>query len=683
MNTAAGSRSSLIGLFSPPDEKRTGVFGLVCGLSAEDSFIDAALENFTRINSGQRKHATNLSLTLFIDFHNPPLVSVPGLYNAPPALGVEYRKARLMHAKVALLGFGEAAAGKPDYYRLIVSTGNWNKEAVNSNINLVWFCDYNLSDLDSDEAAVAAADILESLSFWERLLGTTDLGAGYYQIAKPARLRVEAFIANIREAIPTAKRHIRPRFISNILNEKAPGTSLGFQADSIGAQVLKRFQDRNEPRRNTLICGSGFFENPEQDSSQEPEVIRDLYESLSESRVLTSRPSKWLMINPGTSGAAGKWLAANKDNVLNWEIGRPRHPDSKTVLGFHAKYVFIGNINAESVTNGFLYLGSGNLSKQGFKLAPGTGGNIEAGVILRTERFDTVAELCTCLGIDPEENLDLNELPDNISNEDTEQSTALIQLPPPIASCKWLPKDCKLTWEWADQTWTDVILHGQTVQLPSTEIPLADGESDFSLGVSLHATRDGKPYDWKIPVFSENNNFCAPPTQPKTGQQIIDALTSFPDCSSEEDGGDDETGEGASVLPVVGPLGADVSELRDELDNFPLHLATTLIETIANRNQQVTTGQLPDWSAKLRRTLIDEMKPDVKRQLANLGWDILAPLKNEPGFAPYIAIQAPSKPFPAISESEINVQIYREVIQAITEDWKGTGNKDECLEVAP
>jgi len=655
------SRQSLLNLFSPPNDKRRGVFGLICGLSADEQFMDSVLEQFSGLNRNQRKYSGHMSIALFLDAHNKPIHSLPGLYNPWPNKQSTWKNISLMHAKVALLGFGESAKGKPDYYRLIVSTGNWTKEAVNNSINLVWYCDYDT--VSKEDQKQNAKDISETVTFWQQLTGTNKGNGNYYQIAENVKKHIDFFLNVASNAIIPPQRGYSSQFISNLLNGKADKIAKYFEADSMGAQVLKQFCD-SEIRRNFIICGSGFFEQADPKITKanglkpEPEVIHKIIGYL-KNKILTRDPIQWLVINPQSSGAAGQWIKSIEPDDLVWILGRPKHPEfQKTPYPFHAKYVFIANYkdadSIESITSGLLYIGSGNLSKQGFILGPRNGGNIEAGVVVETEKYDSIKNFCILLGIDPENILKAKDIPDQVDGEESEQDRSEFQNPPPIASCVWNPTTSKLTFQWADSDWVDVTLHDQSVLSPNqTELLIDRKDCDFSSGVKLNAKQNGKCCEWIIPVFAENGNSCSPPLRPKSGQEIIDALYSFPATSYEDEDDDMDNDEGDGII-YNGSITQkeDFSELRDELDRFPLHLATSLVEAIAARNQQIREGQLPDWIEHFRRILIDEMKPEIKKKLIALGIDILNPLLETAGFAP----EKPNKD-------------YKKAIQEIIDNW--------------
>ncbi len=683
------ARPSLLDLFSAPGDKRRGVFGLVCGLSADEQFMDNVLERFSGRSKSQRLHNGHFSLALFIDIHNKPLYGLPGLTNPSPSRNIS-AKTRQMHAKVALLGFGESASGMPDYYRLIVSTGNWTKESINNQVNIVWHCDYDLNDQDSKSQE--AADMLEVASFWAQLLGINTGKAGYYQVDGPVKDRISAFLSTLVAAVPTPSRKYSPRFISNIFGSspkrvgdfggfkgKAASDSI-FQPDSMGAQVIQRFI-KSRLRRNSIICGSGFFENPDvENKCKPPKVLTELIALLVENEILVKVPfvhgkrlrHQRIIINPGTSGAAGHWIKNTKDADLDgWSVRTPRHPDLNIDKPkFHAKYIFVGNENNSSLTSGMLYLGSGNLSKRGFALSPGTGGNVEAGVVVDVERHDSIKELAPKLGFDDDTDLTSEDIPDEIESEESEQDARVTQLPPPIVSCFWNPISSKLSWMWTDATdYRNVMLHGQEIAPSVTELILPGEKQDFSLGARITAQIEDKACDWMIPVFSEGGTFCLPPITPKTGQEIVDALAAFPLYSCEDDEPDEDEGQEMTEDIVTGQHD-DFSDLRAELDRFPLHLATTLIETIADQNQRISYGQLPDWAAHLRRTLKEEMKPEMKAQLMALGFDIFNPLVRAEGFAP----KQSSETIDSVA-FQAQLKIYNDTIKQIAEDWRAHAEK--------
>jgi len=660
VNVGDFKRPSLLELFTPPKGER-GVFGLMCGLSADEYFMDAAMERFSDLSSSQRRQHGRLFALLCLDARSRPMQLLAGVYG-PWAIGSIWAKIGLMHAKVALLGFGESSAGKADYYRLIVSTGNWTKEAVNKSINLAWFCDYDTRNREPQRQS--AADIIKSAMFWQRLLGVGRMGSSYYQIDDVVNEQhVKPFLNTISGQIIKPKRGYKSQFISNLLPDQKGERTENFALDSIGGQVINHLSS-DKKRRNLIICGSGFFEMTGKNKTKlrartkEPTVLSDLITELKR-RILTSDPFKWLVINTKTSGAVGQWIKGSDPDAFGWELRRPLHPDVKAVrqpYPFHAKYVFVGNWNA-SITNGRIYIGSGNLSRQGFTLGLEYGGNIEAGVVINTARYDR-KELCFLLGVDHQNDLQPDEiLLEELQGEDSEQDGTEIHASPPVMSFVFETETKKLTFRRVDSTWTNLVLtfqegHKEVLSKDQTEVIVSEVTVDFSTGIKLTAERDGQSTEWVMPVFNREGMFCPPPRQPKTGHEIIEALVAFPRYVEEDDEDDGlDVPDGEESSRASSPKD-EASELRKALDKFPLHLGTTLIETVAEQNQQVTIGQMPDWIEHLRRTLIDEMKPETKRDLATLDQGLLSPLISTSGFAPQQSTRA-----------------YKRTIQEIADNW--------------
>ncbi len=650
---------SLLDLFSPPEKKiiRKGVFGLICALSADTSFIESILINFTGISAKHRKQVESWRMALFLDPSHGQLEGIPGLaYGHFIPKENQKRKIDLMHAKVALLGFGESAAGDPDLYRLIVFTGNWTTHAVNGEINLVWYCDYDSKKPQKQ----AAADIYESVSFWRHLLVLDDSGNGYYLLDDKVRERINQFFSGIEDKIEKPGKNSEPRFFSNLLEGNTKEYKY-FKKNSMGAQVLTRI-GMDQKLRNFICCGSGFFESPK-NTPQEPEVLKQIVEEL---KNIDGLAYKYLVINGPTSGAAGHWLKYSNKEDITWTFYEPLDPANKRA-SLHAKYIFVAKWKRvkenERYTLGLLYLGSGNLSQQGFALGPGTRGNVEAGVFLEmNEEYLEEKDLCEKLGIS-DNTID----PDSIQkpeSEDTEKGSQKIPSLPPITSCLWNRKDRKLSWKW-DQSandWTNVCLLETPIDIKKSAMILKNGEEP-SFTIELKAKQSSTKEDehWNMIVFTDCGGFYSPPPRRKMPDEIMASLMGFPDVMpEEEDESDDPPDDVKTNEQKKGNVDQsfDHSEERKGLREFPLYVATHLIEIIAQKNQIITEGQMPDWIEHLRRTLLDEMDKETIKKMRSLKLNFLKPLKDVEGFAP----NNPTKE-------------YKKLIDDISSEWKLSNNK--------
>ncbi|MBT3367682.1 MAG: hypothetical protein HN416_11050 [Nitrospina sp.] len=627
------SRPSLLDLFSPPDENSKGVFGLMCALSADTSFMESVLKNFTGLGKKQRSQSGHCVLTLFLNPEHGQLSSSPGLaWGHPLTREQQPKKIEMMHAKVALLGFGKAAKNRPDYYRLIVFTGNWTSEAVNNSINLVWYCDYNLESKGNQQQE--ASDLLEAVEFWRTLLGLdkeSKRPRGYYRLSKEIRDKITEFLNVLSAHVRKPGKIIVPRFFSNLHENKAKKNGI-FEKDSIGAQVIQKICN-DKKRRNAICCGSGFFEQAGE-KPQEPEILVGLVDSLKPREARTKKKSyrnKYLVINPPTSGAAGHWLKNTPARKHTWSFYAPLHPDNDNAP-LHAKYIFTANF-VKRYTSGLLYFGSGNLSRQGFAFGPGTGGNVEAGVFLKVKESFQEDELFKMLGIDDVQ-FKASDIPDDIENENTEKGRQTTSPPPPISSCVWDRGNRLLSLDWDQdaKNWENIYLCGSLIVTQQENLALPTStEPNFS--VELTAKSSGtKEERWNIPVFNKEGDFYSPPPRPKKLGDILASLKSFPDISPEDEDEADEPLETRTNRKTG--QGIDLSDQRASLEAFPLHLTTSLVETIAQKNLALIPKQMPDWIALLRRALLEEMQEDTVNKIKSLNINFLDLLKSTEGFAP-------------------------------------------------
>lgn len=120
-NSKTLSTPSLAGHFDAPEDY-AGYFGWLCGYSADALFLDDAATRFTRLTNRQRAHQGRIELAIMLDPGNPQIADVPGVGHLPIKANVN-KPFRLLHAKVALLGFRHQDNRRDWQLRLLVSTG--------------------------------------------------------------------------------------------------------------------------------------------------------------------------------------------------------------------------------------------------------------------------------------------------------------------------------------------------------------------------------------------------------------------------------------------------------------------------------------------------------------------------------------------------------------------------------
>lgn len=359
--------------FTAPDGF-TGEFGWVCGYSADADFMDIAAERFSGRARGSRAAEGRLYLGLMLDPGNAQIsaVAAPGVMHfAARSRSTPYR---LLHAKVALLGYRYKLDAGRWLLRLLVSTGNWTGQTLRESLDLAWRLDLDSDALPErddnvrrDCADIAAAwDMLRWLRghFDASILGG-DNGSGPHS---PSRLAAE----NLERWIAAASRRrsgAQPRFIDNRRN-------------SLLDSIIGNFGEESERvTRNYIALGSGFFEGAEH-AADEPAVLRKIVSTLQNEKVLTKNPFADVFVDETACQSVA--ATAKTMQERGWTI-RAAHQPSEPARNLHAKFIFSANLRSSSVncSSPWLYMGSGNLTAPGFtNRCSASGGNLEAGVML-------------------------------------------------------------------------------------------------------------------------------------------------------------------------------------------------------------------------------------------------------------------------------------------------------------
>lgn len=646
-------RPSLTEVFEPPDASPCGILALACGFSADELFLRAALDRFTGLSARGRSSRGDVDLVLLTDPSRPHIADSAGLLHVFP----EHRqhwpfRAEMMHAKVALLAFGPARAGDPDCFRLVVSTGNWTMSAANESIDLVWTCE--LSAAAIEDSSDAAADVRAAATFFRQLV-FGPRGRGFYAVDPVMKHRIDDLLSRAEGLAKRAPEQPGPRFISTLVPGVPIGKGTFGQVASLAEQVVARFAARGKPFRNALlVCGSGFFENPSSGPATEPDVLEDLVARLKTANVIPQRgcKKKWLVVNPQMAGAVGPWVRGTAQDDLDWELCKPQHPDYPDRGGvfLHAKYVCVTSSSDDGrCGEGLLYLGSGNLSRRGFTLAPvpagseDAAGNIEAGVVIDLSRDLDEDTLCDLLGIHREDLLVPDDFP--AESESAEPLTRTDAVPPPVLALSWDDEARTLTPHWLDD---GPARPACTVKLGDRAFELGEGalQVDGAEPPPGQACLKSAERCWTIPVYGADGRLCHPPAKPQPFDEVLELLRDFPSSPEEDDAEEENDGvlsgsgetpwlsDGSAVVGCgQGPETLDTEALQDARRRYPIHRAMALVETVADQSQRIEKGQIPDWVAHLRRVLLSQTDPETVAALRDLGVNFLAPLRME-GFAP-------------------------------------------------
>lgn len=335
-------QTTLYSLFMPPQDDYFGDFGLLCGFTATPQVLGQIRRTF----SGE---ITRPALAAFIHPTVNALSDIPGL--AWMWMRLHDRGYNLLHAKVALLGFRKRE-GDGYVVRLAVSTGNWTQDPLTDSIDLYWKVDVDTNAARPDPRAVADLRAAWEMFGWLRERADCSLIERDYDGHRPAD-RLAAAIAGLPETAAM------PRFIDS-------------RVEALFPQVAERLSQGR--KGEYLILGSGYFEAAVDGDAGVPERLR---QDLQRRKALRKDAGLHLFLNPQSC----QGLAARAESLADagWDL-RPPYARGREGAKLHAKFALLAS--GDDDVKGRLYLGSGNLSRNGFEKAAKDGGNLEAGVVI-------------------------------------------------------------------------------------------------------------------------------------------------------------------------------------------------------------------------------------------------------------------------------------------------------------
>lgn len=532
--------TTLYTLFMPP-ENCYGDFGLICGFTATPQVLGQIRRTF----AGEMARPV---LAAFIHPTVNAVSDVPGL--AWMWMRLKDRGYNLLHAKVALLGFRRRKDdGKDDGYvlRLAVSTGNWTQDPLTNSIDLFWSLDVNTATPnDQDIADIRAA---HEMFGWLRERADCALIERYYDGTRPDA-RLEAAINALRVS------QARPRFIDS-------------RNEALFPQVVERFGQGK--KGNRLILGSGYFEAAGNGTAGLPERLR---QKLDRKNLLETDAVLDLFLNP--SSCQGLADCAGKLTDAGWRLRSPVSERHGKDAKLHAKFVLLAS--GEDVAKGSLYLGSGNLSRNGFETAACHGGNLEAGIVIGLPEdltWQGKGGITSRLPIHFKEIVAPTALQRGEDFARPEEPSAL----PPVSWLVW--QDGKLSAP-EDAAIPVIGRDGAHCTTP------CDWPAPAPVIVWL---ADGV---WRLPVIAEGVLVVLRPPD-MTVEDVLAGLGSFPEAPERdqpEDGPDG--GE-----PLV--TGTDAPEARSQV--YPIRRMMSLLVRLAEAQAKVDRHDWGRWCRELRQNL--------------------------------------------------------------------------------
>jgi hypothetical protein len=669
-NESVGSPRSLTQHFEAPADF-TGVFGWVCGYSADAAFMNEAVERFTRQSEAQRAYQGKAALALVLDPGNAYLAfsAVPGVVHLG-RLNDAKTPFLLMHAKLAILAFQNPVDTSQWLLRLVVSTGNWTRQTLEDSLDLAWCVEVSSDDLvnKDDQARQACADIEAAAEFFAWLKPYFELRilnvSGDRANSPSDSDRFDSLLSEVTRKTGRMK----PRFFSSIkgsLLNQLPGMVNNLDSHA-STQVAKR---------NYLAMGSGFYEAPTAEMPV-PTVLLDIVEKLQKAELLKTKPAYGvdIFVNPKVCQAVADCMIGLKND--GFTVRAAQAPErlfgKESNRSLHAKFIFSYSERAGSnkCNNAWLYLGSGNLTKAGFSSeAPQSGRNLEAGVVFSPEGLRWAFEK----GMDPDK-LVTNLLPIHWD------STLSAQQPPtagkgmdehgdqyiaaPVAWLCWredkadryLQSPVGGTVEFAvmDDTGAAQSADNQGRVLWSRERPRE---------VTLAWKDGGVEHTALVPVIDEFGRIAGA-TLPKLQlDQAWWQLENFP-LPPDEDDLVDESIDSDSGTPATGSANAAATTAA----SYPIRQVMELVENIADKQTQLAQSDWSAWCTRLEQCLLQASESPALEEFVNLEINPLSPLWS-----------APFRPDFAENDQTPEGRRYEAVLQRVEKAWAVTSlNKLEA-----
>jgi hypothetical protein len=560
--------SSLLDLFIPP-EGYFGDFGMLCGFTATRKVLEQIKSKF----SGETSKPV---LAAFIHPTVNAVCDVPGMAWIWMNTNQKERGYVLLHAKVALLGF-RRIEGDGYIVRLSVCTGNWTEDPLTNSIDLYWSIDLDVAQLTGQECADvhAAWELFE----WLRQPVRSDtrlLQRSYDSHVPDSRLR------NVIQKIAQKAGDIKPRFMDN-------------REVGLMSQVTDRMKSlKPRTKVNRLIIGSGFYETGEISDAEScvPELIRTgLKNKLSSDAILE------VVLNSGScQGMAGNDDAPGLFDGLKrkaWRFKSPCSLHHNNDAKLHAKFLLLASgVKAKDKCTGQLYLGSGNMTHQGFVNAAGGNGNIEVGVVFdmphgmiwgkSTKKEKSICELLPLTGKEISDALGLK------AGHDFERPFEP-ELNPPVAYLIWDDGQLKSP-EDGDSAPCIYDHNDQPSQLPCAwpdspplMVRLVEG-------------------NWLIPVVA-NDVFVRPMPMQMTVEDILAGLTGFP-VPAEKDSDKDADPENG-----LGQQCKTQSQVPES--QYAIRRVMQLLVALTQVQGRVVPNDWQRWCRELEENLIAISKYEV------------------------------------------------------------------------
>jgi hypothetical protein len=598
------SGMNFLDLFAPPKNYKIE-FGVATTMTQDTDSLELIMETLVGKSAYELKTLDrSIKLALIYD-NTSPIVETHKLGGIYPIRVVDNE--RLLHAKMALLKFVKK---KETLYRLIIFTGNFTNASLQQQIEMVWSHDYSFDDLYIN-------DLHEASQFLRNLLQSHCHDSG------PLSGKINQLFEEI-SSLNEGKE--KSRFIHSLNN------SLFDQS----IEQFKRYQKGNRGKHNYITFGSPFLqENIAEDSF----LISDFVYKLKESKTLINRNDYLHLQTTRFNLSEALEKACQKKNIKVYTT-------EGTNRTLHSKYIQLARFDNKTLYSNVFYIGSGNLTINGFKKAQ----NIECGIVFEQSGHIKISDCDEMLYFSDEIESSHFSSDVTVPKED-EAKQEFFNLSVLSASLK----ENKLKIFFAPKE--DFV----PLRLTSNGVELAtiDTYPGESLNISLSDTtgiydtiivEDHYKQRYPILIFLANGLPNKIDIPKRSFDEVFSLLKAFPNMNIL-----DEEEEFNSREIDININNISEEELINHRKSFALYNFTELIEHIARENENVLDNDLEIWANTLKFTLVDTLEDKDKRKMTVLGADKLNILK-ENGFSP--------------SLESTQLLPYYNAIEQIINDWK-------------
>lgn len=641
---------SLARHFMAPDDF-TGSFGWMCGYSADSVFLEDAVERFTDRTSSQRGFDGQVAIALMLDPSNPQIMpqEVPGLLHLP--IASKSSPFKLLHAKVAILGFRHKKGASQWCLRLIVSTGNWTMDTLSRSLDLVWTTELSSDDVKSKDDGLpqASADIAAAWEMMTWLRGLFDVRALDAKRADRSESNSAAAAKQLEDWIKKAIRYRKAATPQFFYNRKQ---SL---LDALPEKVIAHSSDI---ARNYLAMGSGFYETPSE-SGDIPIVLTRIAEKLQQKGLLRQNPEVDVFVNPKSCQA----IAGSRDAIhaQGWSIREAWQPlffKTTELRSLHAKFLFSFNYrkNSDQCNSAWLYLGSGNLTQPGFTQPMGASvGNLEAGVVIDASslHWDDRNLVVKPPVLPIQQITDFKDAGLELIPGDEMPDTDIQFIAPPISFLVWTTHEPG-GWLTSDDVKTESI-----AVLDESRSPCPyDAQQGFRwVGgmpreVRVQWLADEAKHQAYVPVLDELGRLAASRMPELDLDEAWNQLANFPMPPDDED----IIAEGREV--IGGAVGASHSQ-QSTKSRYPVRELMQLVENIASKQTSILQVDWSMWCNRLEQCLIQSKESRALTEFRDFKLNPLSPLWH-----------APFRPDFAIDKVTPEGKLYEEILAKIELVWK-------------